>query len=171
MSELHIYNSQSGEKELFEPLVDNQVRMYVCGPTVYNRVHIGNARPAVVFDTLFRVLQREFADVIYVRNITDVDDKIIKAAAEQNESIGELTERFTQAYREDMAGLHNLEPSIAPKATEHIEDMIAMAQTLIEKGHAYEAEGHVFALPSTVCGRTWCKTRSEPTRRTLQTAI
>lgn len=146
---LKIYNSLSGEKETFKPIVEGRVHMYVCGPTVYNRVHIGNARPAVVFDTLFRLFQQLYDDVIYARNITDVDDKIINAARETNESIDELSQRFTLAYQEDMAELLNLEPTIAPRATDHIADMIRMIETLIENEHAYVAEGHVlFAVES-----------------------
>lgn len=146
---LQLYNTYSGKKEPFKPLVEDRVRMYVCGPTVYNRVHIGNARPAVVFDTLYRVLQREFADVVYARNITDIDDKIMKAAKEQGEDISILSERFAQAYFDDMAALNNLEPDVIPYATQHLPEMISMIETLIEKGHAYAAEGHVlFAVES-----------------------
>ncbi|MEM1154818.1 MAG: cysteine--tRNA ligase [Pseudomonadota bacterium] len=146
---LHVYNSLSGQKEVFEPLVPNKVTMYVCGPTVYNLAHIGNARPVVVFDTLFRVLQTHFDDVTYARNITDVDDKIIAAAREGDRSIESVTEEFTQKYREDMAQLNALTPTLEPHATHNIEPMIALTNTLIEKGHAYESEGHVlFAVES-----------------------
>lgn len=146
---LKIYNSYSGNKETFVPLQADTVKMYVCGPTVYNRVHIGNARPVVVFDTLFRVLQTLYSNVIYARNITDIDDKIMQAAEQGGESITELSARYTQAYVEDMAELNNLPPSIMPLATEHIAEMISMVETLVEKGHAYEAEGHVlFAVKS-----------------------
>ena len=140
---LQIYNSYSGKKEIFTPIEPDTVKMYVCGPTVYNRVHIGNARPVVVFDTLYRLLQTLYSKVIYARNITDIDDKIMLAAKQGNESIAELSHRFAQAYFDDMAQLNNLEPTITPYATEHIEEMVAMVQTLIDKGHAYEAEGHV----------------------------
>ncbi len=146
---LRIYNTLSGEKELFQPIDPDNVRMYVCGPTVYNRVHIGNARPVVVFDTFFRVLQTCFKKVTYARNITDIDDKIINAAQDNGEEIATLAARFSQAFIEDMAELNNLEPTMAPKATEHIEEMVAMVKALIDKGHAYEAEGHVlFAVQS-----------------------
>ena len=101
--------------------------MYVCGPTVYNRVHIGNARPAVVFDTLFRVLQSLYPNVQYARNITDIDDKIMNTAAELGEDISELSKRYAQAYFDDMAALNNLEPTIVPYATEHIPEMINMS--------------------------------------------
>ena len=123
--------------------------MYVCGPTVYNRVHIGNARPAVVFDTLFRVLQSLYPNVQYARNITDIDDKIMNRAAELAEDISALSKRYAQAYFEDMAALNNLEPTIVPYATQHIPEMINMIERLVAKGHAYVAEGNVlFAVQS-----------------------
>ena len=123
--------------------------MYVCGPTVYNLAHIGNARPVVVFDTLFRLLQTHFDKVIYARNITDVDDKIIAAARDGGRSIESVTDEFTAKYREDMAALNALPPTLEPHATHNIEAMIALTRTLIEKGHAYESQGHVlFAVES-----------------------
>src|SRR5262245_48185470 len=123
--------------------------MYVCGPTVYNLAHIGNARPVVVFDTLFRLLQTHFEKVIYARNITDVDDKIIAAAREGNRTIESVTDEFTACYREDMARLNALPPTLEPHATHNIEPMIALTRSLLEKGHAYQAEGHVlFAVES-----------------------
>jgi len=140
---LKLYNTMTGEKELFRPLVRDTVTMYVCGPTVYNLAHIGNARPVVVFDTLFRFLQTHFDKVIYARNITDVDDKIIAAAREGNRSIESVTEEFTTKYREDMARLNALPPTLEPHATHNIEAMIELTRTLVEKGHAYESEGHV----------------------------
>ena len=140
---LSLYNTLSGKKEAFVPLVDDQVTMYVCGPTVYNLAHIGNARPVVVFDTLFRVLQTAYSKVTYARNITDVDDKIIAAAREGQRSIEEVTEEFTAKFREDMAQLNALPPTLEPHATHNIEPMIALTQTLIAKGHAYESQGHV----------------------------
>ncbi|SHG25159.1 cysteinyl-tRNA synthetase [Microbulbifer donghaiensis] len=146
---LQLYNTFSGQKEPFQPLVDDRVRMYVCGPTVYNRVHIGNARPVVVFDTLYRLLKQNFSDVIYARNITDIDDKIMKAARDNGEEIGALSARFAEAYFEDMAALNNLEPDVIPYATQHLPEMIDMIERLLEKGHAYAAEGHVlFAVDS-----------------------
>lgn len=146
---LKIYNSFTAQKETFTPVEEGKVKMYVCGPTVYNRVHIGNARPVVVFDTLFRVLKTLYPEVIYARNITDIDDKIMNAAREGNESIGELSARFSQAFFEDMAALNNLEPTITPYATEHINEMIAMVAVLVDKGNAYEAQDHVlFAVQS-----------------------
>jgi cysteinyl-tRNA synthetase len=146
---LKLYNTMSGAKEVFEPLVADTVTMYVCGPTVYNLAHIGNARPVVVFDTLFRLLQTQFSQVTYARNITDVDDKIIAAAREGQRSIESITDEFTAKYREDMAQLNTLAPTLEPHATHNIEPMIALTLTLIEKGHAYEAQGHVlFAVDS-----------------------
>jgi cysteinyl-tRNA synthetase len=135
----------------FEPIDPDNVRMYVCGPTVYDEAHIGNARPVVVFDVLFRLLRSVYgaAHVKYVRNITDIDDKIIQRAAENNESIGDLTARVTAQYQENMRGLGCLDPSVQPRATEHIPQMIAMIERLIAGGHAYAAEGHaLFAVRS-----------------------
>lgn len=140
---LKLFNTATGEKDIFEPLTPNVVKMYVCGPTVYNRVHIGNARPVVVFDTLYRVLQTCFDEVIYARNITDIDDKIIVQARVNGEDISSLTARFARAFHEDMAELNNLEPTITPYATDHISEMIAMVQSLIDQGYAYASEGHV----------------------------
>ncbi len=140
---LQIQNTQSGKKETFTPIDPDRVTMYVCGPTVYNFVHIGNARPIVVFDTLFRLLRRNYSSVVYARNLTDVDDKINKAAAENGESIRDLTDRFIAAFHEDIAQLNTLPPTVEPRATEHIPQMIAMVQALVDKGHAYVAEGHV----------------------------
>jgi cysteinyl-tRNA synthetase len=132
-----------GSKEVFEPLIPGQVSMYVCGPTVYNLAHIGNARPVVVFDTLFRLLQTHYDKVVYARNITDVDDKIIAAARESNRSIESVTEEFTTKYREDMAQLNALPPTLEPHATHNIDAMIELTQTLVDKGHAYQSAGHV----------------------------
>lgn len=149
MSELHVYNSHSKKKEPFNPIDPNRITMYVCGPTVYNLIHIGNARPAVVFDTLYRLLKRHYPNVIYARNITDVDDKINKAAFDQNRTIKDVSDEFTQKYLDDISHLNVLEPDIQPRATDHIGEMITMVQALIDKGHAYEAEGHVlFAVDS-----------------------
>jgi len=148
-SSLVLYNTLSREKTAFEPIDPKRITMYVCGPTVYNRVHIGNARPAVVFDTLYRVLQNEYPNVVYARNITDIDDKIMATASDLNEDISIVSARYSKAYFEDMAALNNLEPTITPYATQHIPEMINMTRLLIEKGHAYEAAGHVlFAVQS-----------------------
>jgi cysteinyl-tRNA synthetase len=147
--DLYLHNTLSGRKERFEPLDPNRVTMYVCGPTVYNRVHIGNGRPAVVFDVLYRLLRLRHPRVDYARNITDIDDKINAAARERGESIAELAARFTAAYREDVHALGVLPPTVEPLATEHIAEIIAMIETLIAKGHAYAADGHVlFHVPS-----------------------
>ncbi len=141
---LHVYNTLKAEKENFIPQDARRVTMYVCGPTVYNLVHIGNARPVVVFDTLFRVLREIYGaeHVVYARNITDVDDKINKAAAALGEPIETLTERFTAEFHRDMAHLNTLPPTIEPRATHHIAEMIRMTETLIARGHAYVAQGH-----------------------------
>jgi len=146
---LTIYNTLSRKKETFVPVVANTVTMYVCGPTVYNLAHIGNARPVVVFDILFRLLQTQYENVTYARNITDVDDKIITAARERNCSIDEVTDEFTVKFREDMAQLNALPPTLEPHATDNIAPMIALTEALVEKGHAYVSEGHVlFAVES-----------------------
>ncbi len=140
---LVIYNTQTRKKESFEPVDSSDVRMYVCGPTVYNYVHIGNARPVVVFDTLFRILQSQYSSVTYARNITDIDDKIMKAARENNETIEGLSQRYAAEFERDMAALNNLQPTIVPYATHHVDDMIQMVATLVDKKHAYASEGHV----------------------------
>ena len=123
-------------------MIAGEVTMYLCGPTVYNYAHIGNARPAVVFDLLARLLRRSYK-LKFARNITDVDDKIIKASVESGVPITEITERFIRAYNDDMAALGVLPPDIEPRATQHIDEMIAMITELLEKGFAYEADGHV----------------------------
>ncbi len=140
---LHLHNTLTRKKELFEPGDPNRVTMYVCGPTVYNLAHIGNARPVVVFDILYRLLRLQYPNVIYARNITDVDDKIMAAATEEGCTIEDITQRFTEAYAEDMGSLNTLQPDLIPHATAHIGEMIAMIETLIEKDHAYAAQGHV----------------------------
>ncbi len=142
---LRLYNTLAAAKETFVPLDPASVRMYVCGPTVYDRAHIGNARPAVVFDVLFRLLRQLYgeAHVSYVRNITDVDDKIIKAHQQTGEPITSITERTTRDYHHDVSVLGCLPPTTEPRATHHIADMVAMIEVLIARGHAYIAEGHV----------------------------
>ncbi|QBB70256.1 cysteine--tRNA ligase [Pseudolysobacter antarcticus] len=140
---LKLHNSLTRRIEEFTPQNPERVTMYLCGPTVYNYVHIGNARPAVVFDLLARLLRRQYPQVVYARNITDVDDKINIAATEQGVPIGTITAKFAQAYREDMAALGVAPPDIEPHATEHIPQMIAMCERLIADGHAYAAENHV----------------------------
>ncbi len=148
---LVLYSTLTRKKEPFRPLEPGRVRMYVCGPTVYDYAHIGNARPVVVFDVLFRLLRRAYGEghVVYARNITDVDDKINAAAKESGEPIRAITERTANAFHRDMAALNALQPTLEPRATEHIAPMIAMIETLIAKGHAYAADGHVlFGVPT-----------------------
>jgi cysteinyl-tRNA synthetase len=142
---LTLHDTMTGEKRAFVPNDPRRVTMYVCGPTVYSYVHIGNARPVVVFDVLFRLLRRLYGEdaVIYARNITDVDDKINAKAAEEGVPISAITERFAAIYHEDMAMLGALPPSLEPRATAHIEAMLDMIGRLIEAGAAYAAEGHV----------------------------
>jgi cysteinyl-tRNA synthetase len=140
---LHLYNTLSRTKEAFEPLKPDTVGMYVCGPTVYDYAHIGNARPVVVFDVLARLLRMYYANVTYVRNITDVDDKINQASLDSGEPIRSITERTAQAFHEDMAALGDLGPDIEPRATEHIAEMLELIEKLIVSGHAYESDGHV----------------------------
>jgi cysteinyl-tRNA synthetase len=149
MTILQIHNTLTRTKEKFEPLDPANIGMYVCGPTVYDFAHLGNARPIVVFDTLYRLLKRHYPRVTYVRNITDVEDKIMDRARENKETIENLTRRTTQIFHEDIAALNALPPDIEPRATQHIEQMIAMTASLIAKGHAYAADGHVlFNVPS-----------------------
>lgn len=140
---ISLYNSLTRHVDLFSPLDPQRVTLYLCGPTVYNFVHIGNARGPVVFDVLVRLLRRNYPNVIYARNITDVDDKINAAAQEQQVPIGTITERFAQAYHDDMAGLGVAPPDIEPHATTHIGPIVAMIESLLTKGHAYVAAGHV----------------------------
>ncbi len=145
MTEIKIYNTLTKSKEAFEPLDADNVRMYVCGPTVYDRAHIGNARPVVVFDVLYRLLRHVYgADhVTYARNFTDVDDKINAKAAETGRSIRDITDETIGWFLQDMGALGALEPDVAPRATEYIPQMTAMIEELITTGHAYAAEGHV----------------------------
>ncbi|PWB93775.1 cysteine--tRNA ligase [Methylosinus sporium] len=148
---LKLYNTLTRAKEEFRPLDPANVRMYVCGPTVYDYAHIGNARPIIVFDVLFRLLRHLYgADhVTYVRNITDVDDKINARAAERGITIRELTEGTNKIFQEDVKALGCLEPTVQPRATEHIAEMIALIEKMIAAGHAYAADGHVlFDVPS-----------------------
>jgi cysteinyl-tRNA synthetase len=148
---LTLYNTLTRSKQPFEPLDPTQVRLYVCGPTVYDRAHIGNARAFVVFDVLYRLLRDIYGrdHVRYVRNITDIDDKINAAAHANGEPIAVLTARTTAAFHEDLAALGTLPPDIEPRATEHVPEMVAMIERLIASGHAYVAEGHVlFAVAS-----------------------
>ncbi len=144
--EIKLYNSLTGKKEIFTPIEEGKVGMYVCGPTVYSRAHLGNARSVVVYDILYRLLSHKYDknNVKYVRNITDVDDKINKAAAERGVTIQSITEQTTKWFHEDMEVLGCLPPTIEPKATEHINEIIEMIQKLLDKNIAYEADGHVY---------------------------
>ncbi len=146
-----LYNTRTRRKEALAPIDPTDVRMYVCGPTVYDRAHIGNARPVVVFDVLYRLLRHEYgeANVRYARNFTDVDDKINAKAAETGRSIREITDETIRWYHEDMDALGALRPTHEPRATEHIAQMVAMIADLIAKGHAYEAQGHVLFAVAT----------------------
>lgn len=147
--DLLLHNSLTRHKEVFTPADPARVTLYVCGPTVYDRAHLGNARAAVVFDTLYRVLQDKYPQVVYARNITDVDDKINQAAAERGVPIGAITAETERYYLEDMDALGVLRPVIQPRVTDHIPEIIALVEKLIAAGHAYEAEGHVlFDVPS-----------------------
>lgn len=141
---MKIYNTLTQKKEEFIPLEEGKVRMYVCGPTVYNYIHIGNARPAIIFDTVRRYFEYKGYEVNFVSNFTDVDDKIIKRANEEGVSASEISERYIQEFIKDREALNVREASYHPKATEEIDDMIAMIQTLIKKGHAYEKNGTVY---------------------------
>lgn len=141
---LKLFNTLSGEKEIFTPLEDNKVKMYVCGVTVYDYCHIGHARSSIVFDTIRRYLKYKGFDVTFVKNFTDVDDKIIKRANEENKSINEITDFFIKAHDEDMDKLNILRPDYTPRATEYIDGMIKLCEKLIEKGFAYESNGDVY---------------------------
>jgi cysteinyl-tRNA synthetase len=140
---MQLHNTLSGRKEPFQPLDPERVTMYVCGPTVYAYAHIGNARPAVVFDVLARVLRRRHPQVLYARNITDIDDKINAAAVREGVEIGVISQRFAQAYHEDLAALGVLPPDFEPRVTAHLPQIIGMIERLVASGHAYAAEGHV----------------------------
>ena len=152
---LTVFNTLSRRKEEFVPLDASHVRMYVCGPTVYDRAHIGNARPIIVFDTLYRLLKLMYPKVTYVRNITDVDDKIIKRSKESGEPISSVTERTSRLFHEDIAELNALPPDVEPRATGHISEMIDLVKRLVDRGYAYEAQGHVLfsvsKMPSYGC--------------------
>ncbi len=145
MTEIRLHNTRTRRKEPFEPLDPDNVRMYVCGPTVYDRAHIGNARPVIVFDVLYRLLRHVYGaeHVTYARNFTDVDDKINARAADTGRTIREITDQTIGWYQEDMSALGNLVPDRTPRATEFIAQMVAMIAELIDAGHAYAAQGHV----------------------------
>ena len=146
---LKLHNTLAGRKEVFRPLDPRRITMYVCGPTVYGHVHIGNGRPAVVFDVLYRLLRALYPHVVYACNVTDVDDKINRQALVNGEPIQALADRFTHAYNDDIAALGVLPTGLQPRATEHIAEIVAMIELLIDKGFAYEAQGHVlFHVPA-----------------------
>ena len=142
--DIFLTNNLSKKKEHFIPRDRNNLGMYVCGPTVYDDPHIGNARPLVIFDILYKLLKNEFKKVTYVRNITDIDDKIIQSAQEQNISTKELTERITKNFLDDCKFLNCENPDYQPKATQHIELMIEMINDLLKKGFAYENNQHIY---------------------------
>ena len=145
MSNLQITNSLSRKKEVFKPINPKKISLYACGPTVYDNPHVGNARSLVVFDVLFRVLRSLYDNnVTYVRNITDVDDKIIDASKKKKKKINEITEEITKFFNENCKSLNCLEPSVEPKATNHIKEMVEMTSSLISKGFAYENKGNVY---------------------------
>ena len=144
---IKIYNTLTREKEDFKPIEDRKVRMYVCGPTVYNYIHIGNARPAIVFDTVRRYLEYRDYEVTYVLNFTDVDDKIIKAANDMSEDVKVVADRFIKAYMEDVEALGVKKATYHPRVTETIDDIITFIEGLIEKEFAYEVDGDVYFKP------------------------
>ena len=145
ITNIYLHNSMTRKKERFVPIDPKDVRMYLCGPTVYDRAHLGNARNVIMFDVLFRLLRHIYGEkaVNYVRNFTDVDDKINDRARKSGRSIAEITQETSQWYLEDMGALGNLEPTHMPRATQYIAQMVSMIENLIERGHAYDAEGHV----------------------------
>ena len=146
MNKFFLYNTLSRQKEVFKPKFENDIRMYVCGPTVYDHPHVGNARPLIVFDLLFRILQKLYKakNVTYVRNITDIDDKIIETSQKQNIDISQLTKIVTKYFHEDCVYLGCLVPNVEPKATEHIKEMIELTSKLVELNYAYVESQHVY---------------------------
>jgi len=146
MNKFFLYNTLSRQKEIFKPKFENDIRMYVCGPTVYDHPHVGNARPLIVFDLLFRILQKLYKaqNVTYVRNITDIDDKIIETSQKQNIDISQLTKIVTKYFHEDCVYLGCLVPNVEPKATEHIKEMIELTSKLVELNYAYVESQHVY---------------------------
>ena len=147
---LKIYNTLTNKKEEFKPIDPEHITMYVCGPTVYDFAHVGNARPVVVFDTLARLLRHDFGKLTYARNITDIDDKIIEASKKSGDDISVITEKYARIYEEDMSALNAQKPDIIPKATEYVQEMITLIADLIKKNNAYEADGHVLFQVSTM---------------------
>ena len=145
-NQLNLSNTITGKRETFVPINSKKIGMYVCGPTVYDFPHVGNARPLVVFDVLYRVLSKLFGktNVTYVRNITDIDDKIIESSKNKKISTDELTLSITKSFHDDCVYLNCLKPNLEPKATEHIKDMITMTENLLQNNHAYEKDKHVY---------------------------
>ena len=145
-NQINLFNTLTGKKENFIPINQKKIGMYVCGPTVYDFPHIGNARPLVAFDVLYRVLIKIFGkkNITYVRNITDIDDKIIESSKNKKISIKELTSKITKSFHDDCKYLNCLKPSFEPKATEHIKGMISMTENLLKNNHAYEKDKHVY---------------------------
>ena len=141
---MKLYNTLTRQKEEFKPIEENKVKMYSCGPTVYNYFHIGNARPFIIFDTLRRYFEYKGYDVSFVQNFTDIDDKMIKKANEEDITVKELADRFIAEYFKDSKGLGIKEATVHPKATENIDSIIEIINRLIEKGYAYEADGDVY---------------------------
>ena len=141
--ELNLYNSYSRKKELFTPIDEERVTIYACGPTVYGPGHIGNGRSAIVFDTLTRILRFKYNKIIYARNITDVDDKIINASRDENLDVSQITKKYTKQYHEDFKKLYVLNPDIEPFATDHIDEMISFINELISNKNAYISNSHV----------------------------
>ena len=145
MSNLQLTNSLSKKKEIFKPINSKKISLYACGPTVYDNPHVGNARSLVVFDLLFRILKAIYGpNVSYVRNITDVDDKIIEASKKYKKDFKKITNDITKVFHENCKSLNCLKPTVEPKATDHIKEMIEMSLSLISKGFAYENKGHVY---------------------------
>ena len=147
---IQLYDSMTRKKEPFTPVTDGKVKIYVCGPTVYDMAHIGHARSCVAFDVIVRYLRRHY-DVTYVRNYTDVDDKIIKRAIEEERPSIEVSEHYITEFKTDMAALNNSVPDHEPKVTDTMDDIVTFVSNLIEKGHAYEAEGDVYFRSSELC--------------------
>src|SRR5690625_1416980 len=141
---VRIYNTLTRQKETFKPIEEGKVKMYVCGPTVYNYIHIGNARPAIAFDTVRRYLEYKGYDVKYVANFTDVDDKLIKASQELGEEVPDIAERFIEAFFEDTGALNVKRATVHPRVMNHMDDIVKFIEVLIEKGHAYESDGDVY---------------------------
>ena len=147
---LHLYDTYSKSKKHFVPIDPSNIRMYVCGPTVWDYAHIGNARPVIIFDVLFRLLRYLYGEdkVTYVRNITDIDDKIIEAANKNNEEISVLTKRTTDYFHDDASYICSMQPTVEPRATDHISEMVSMIDALIKKGFAYESDENVLFTSS-----------------------